>query len=54
MCWTYEQDFSTIIKGNSEEEVRQKFFGGDFDTGDVYDEDGRMIDGSVEISEINE
>lgn len=37
----YEQDFSTIIEGNSEEEVRQKFRDGDFDTGEVNEDDGR-------------
>ncbi len=54
VCWAYEQDFSTIIEGSSEEEVRQKFLDGDFDTGEVNENDGRMVDGSVEISEVNE
>ncbi len=54
VCWAYEQDFSTIIEGNSEEEVRQKFIDGDFDTSEINEDDGRMVDGSVEISEVNE
>ena len=51
--WAYEQDFSTIIEGNSEEEVRQKFIDGDFDTSEINEDDGRMVDGSVEVFEIN-
>ena len=53
VCWAYEQDFSTTIEGDSEEEVRQKFLDGDFDTGEVNEDDGRMVDGSVEVFEIN-
>lgn len=54
VCWTYAQDFSTIVEGRSEKEARQKFLDGDFDTGEVNEDDGRMVDGSIEISEINE
>ncbi len=54
VCWAYEQDFSTTIESNSEEEVRQKFLDGDFDTGEVNEDDGRVVDGSLEVLAIDD
>lgn len=51
VCWAYEQDFSTIIERSLEQEARQKFLDGD--RYEVYEHDGRMVDGSVEVFEIN-
>ena len=48
--WIYEQDFSTIVEGNSEEEVRQRFLDVDCDRYEIYENNGRIVDGSLEIS----
>ncbi len=54
VCWAYQQDFSTTIEGHSEEEVRQKFIDGDVDTGEINEDDGCMVDGSVEVLAIDD
>ena len=54
VCWTYEQDFATIIEGNSEKEVRQKFLDGDFDSCVVDENDGSVVDGSLEVFDMND
>ena len=54
VCWAYEQEFSTKISGDSEEEVRRKFGDGDFDAAEVDEGYGRMVDDFVEVFEVNE
>ena len=53
VCWAYEQLFSTILEGNSEEEAQQKFLDGEFDGCEVEEHDGRIVDGSLEVLAID-